>query len=225
MLPFASEDEARVLKQLMGDNTVAAREAEPVSKPAPKAEEKLSSGPKHPLDSIMRDVVQDALAIARMCAKTISLSYDVGETALAQNDLKTLQARLGQSLRALILESLPQEGVGHIDLTIKGRELCLTAQGTPPQFTPKSCRLDRSVAGQINLYLPLITTAEDMVEIETDDAPAPRRMITDETEDELRAQLSQLMEPSAAPSDIASVDNAVMDNATLAETTLAEVGT
>lgn len=64
-------------------------------------------------------------------------------------------------------------------------------------------------ADQVELFLPLQPQGAD-----ADEPDAPRRMITDETETELREQLSQLMGPEIA------IDDALMDN-----TTLAEVGT
>lgn len=175
--------------------------------------------PKHPLESVMRDVVQDALSIARMRAKTISISYDVGETELTEADLDQLQVRLSQSLRALIFETLPSTTVGHIDIEIAGDELCVKAQGPVPQFIPKPNRLSRD-GDKVSLYLPLrqaITTHQNQ-------PPKARRikpMITDETEAEIRQQLAQLMEPAqpvlSADESVTSIDHSVLENITLTE--------
>lgn len=202
LLPFAREPETSNLIRL---TTINDRNAPDL--------------PKRPLESVMRDVVEDALGIARMRAKTISISYDVGDTELTDPDLEQLQIRLSQSLRALIFETLPETSVGHIDIEVTGQELCVKAKGPAPQFIPKPNRLSRE-GESVRLYLPL-TQAEPIHQISSPQTRSIKPMITDETEAEIRQQLSQLMEPAQAPSEdddiAASIDHSVLENVSLTE--------
>ncbi|WP_409433185.1 hypothetical protein ACJ3XI_01425 [Litorimonas sp. RW-G-Af-16] len=194
VMAFAEADEVSALTRLMD-----------------AAEQKPSHEPQIPLESVMRDIVQDALAIARMCAKTISVSYDVGRSGVTESAMPSLQIRISQTLRALILETLPTDKVGHIDLTCNGHDVMLKVQGPTPQFVPRGVTFDAQDGEKLTARLPLIETpvTEEPVE-------APRRMITDETEGELRAQLSKLLEGGAEASN---------DELALGDDVLAEVGT
>jgi len=129
------------------------------------------------LESLMRDVVADALSVARSASRTISLSYDMGETQLAEDKCEDLRLRLGRALARIIRESLPEGRVGHIDINAAGEQLHIMAGTTALRVA--------------------IDAADQPVQ-------TPRPMITPETEDDLRAQLDALMDQNTPMQDAAS---------------------
>ncbi|MEP4050945.1 MAG: hypothetical protein ABJN22_01740 [Litorimonas sp.] len=137
-----------------------------VSRPV---EPKIEDGPSIALDAMMRDVIADALSVARTVGRTISLSYDMGDRAVSETHAANLQSRLGQALSQIIRQSLKEGRVGHIDINLAGEQLHIMAGTTAvrvaidPENAPKK--------------------------------PAPKPLITDETEQGLRAQLNALMDP------------------------------
>ncbi len=152
------------------------------------------------LESLMRDIVQDALSIARISGKTISISYDMGQTFVREDFQATLQVRLSRALRALILETLPREGTGHMDITATMEEVCIKAGGPAPQFMPDGVRAEEA-SGITRIYLA-VNGDQAALPDEHSMPDAPKRMITDETEETLRAQLSELMEPGTVLAEV-----------------------
>lgn len=118
------------------------------------------------LDAMMRDVVADALSVARHVGRTISLSYDMGDKTVTEDCAEDLCSRLGQALSQIIRQSLAKDRIGHIDINLAGEQLHI-------------------VTGTTALR----------VAIDREDAPAAKPLITPETEQGLRAQLNALLDP------------------------------
>jgi propanediol dehydratase small subunit len=121
---------------------------------------------------MMRDVIAEALSVARSIDRTISLSYDMGDKTLSGTESENLRGRLGQALSQIIRESLTDGRVGHIDINLAGEQLHILAGTTA-----------------VRVALAPKTAAE------TDTLPSEKRRITPETEQGLRAQLNALMDP------------------------------
>ncbi len=120
------------------------------------------------LDSMMRDVIADALSVARSVERTISLSYDMGERSLSEFRANELRTRLNNALSQIIRQSMTDDRVGHIDINLAGEQLHIMAGTTALRIA-----------------------------IEPSNAPVPKQVITDESESGLRAQLHALMDPSS----------------------------
>lgn len=120
------------------------------------------------LDAMMRDVIADALCVARSIGRTISLSYDMGERSVSEAIATSLRLRLGKALSQIIRQALTDDRVGHIDVNLAGEQLHVMAGTTAMR-----------------------------VAINPKDKPAPKRLITQETEQGLRNQLDALMDPIA----------------------------
>ena len=119
------------------------------------------------LDAMMRDVVADALSVARSAGRTISLSYDMNEKAITETRAQDLRIRLGKALSQIIRQSLTADRIGHIDINIAGEQLHIVTGTTAVR-----------------------------VAIDPNDAPASvKPLITKETEQGLRAQLDALLDP------------------------------
>ena len=116
----------------------------------------------------MRDVIADALSVARSVGRTISLSYDMGSKAVSDAQAESLQDRLGQALSQIIRQSLTEGRVGHIDINLAGEQLHIVA-GT--------------------------TALRVAIDPKTNPKPAAKLLITDKTEQDLRSQLNSLMDP------------------------------
>jgi len=114
----------------------------------------------------MRDVIADALSVARSVERTISLSYDMGERVVSETRAAELRVRLGKTLSQIIRQSLSDDRVGHIDINLAGRQLHIMAGSTAVRLA-----------------------------IDPKHAPAAKPLITAETEQDLRDQLSSLMDP------------------------------
>lgn len=131
--------------------------------PAPPRE----SGPQIALEIVMRDVVADALSVARSNGRTISLSYDMGDAQISEDMSESLRLRLGKALSQIIRQALPEGRVGHIDVNIAGEQMHILAGRTAMR-----------------------------VAIDSENTPTPGKpLITQETEDGLREQLAALMDP------------------------------
>lgn len=129
--------------------------------PTPRA-----SGPQIALDMMMRDVVADALSVARTANRTISLSYDMADVQIEESLSTDLRARLGSALSQIIRQALPEGRVGHIDVNVAGEQLHIMAGTTALR-----------------------------VAIDPNAVTAPSKpLITPETEQGLRAQLAALMD-------------------------------
>ena len=131
---------------------------------APTAEPALSVT----LESMMRDVIADALSVARLVGRTISLSYDMGNRTISHSQAESLSDRLNKALSQIIRQSLTEDRVGHIDINLAGEQLHIIA-GT--------------------------TAMRVAISPETASKPDVKPLITDETEQGLRAQLHLLMDP------------------------------
>ncbi len=118
------------------------------------------------LDAMMRDVVADALSVARNVGRTISLSYDMGDRALSECRAEDLRSRLGDALSQVIRQSLRDDRIGHIDINLAGEQLHI-------------------VTGSTALRLA----------IDPKTAPVAKPLITRETEQGIRAQLNALLDP------------------------------
>lgn len=139
----------------------------PVSVPITPPAAKHVAGPKILLETVMRNVVADALSVARQTGRTISLSYDMEDAQIEEDLSEDLRARLGTALAQIIRQSLPEGRVGHIDINIASEQLHVMAGTTALRVAldPKAVK------------------------------PATKPLITQETEQGLRAQLAALMDP------------------------------
>jgi len=164
IVPFPSQI-ARDDASNVQDDTFAIPAA--VSVPLAPPVAKPIAGPKIPLESVMRNVVADALSVARQTGRTISLSYDMEEAEIAEDLCENLRSRLGTALAQIIRQALPEGRVGHIDINIAGEQLHVMAGTTA------------------------LRVALDPKAVKT----APKPLITQETEQGLRAQLAALMDP------------------------------
>lgn len=128
---------------------------------------KRMTGPKVPLETVMRDIVADALSVARKTGRTISLSYDMEDAQIDEDLSEDLRVRLGTALSQIIRQALPEGRVGHIDVNIAGEQLHI-------------------MAGTTALRVAIDPNAVK---------PATKPLITQDTEQGLRAQLAALMDP------------------------------
>ena len=91
-----------------------------------------------PLDYIIRDIIQNALATARIYNKTVSISYDAGDVAIAPEWRQSFTARLSHILNMVIIHSFNTSKTGHIDLNVEGDRLIIkTRRPAPRQLNPK----------------------------------------------------------------------------------------
>jgi len=128
----------------------------------------LPDSPMVSLDAMMREVIADALSVARSVQRTISLSYDMGDRTISERRASELRVRLGKALSQIIRQSMTDDRVGHIDINLAGEQLHIMAG----------------------------TTALRMA-IDPAKAPAPKPKIDAGSEQGLREQLHALMDPSA----------------------------
>jgi hypothetical protein len=136
--------------------------------PAPLTAPRIDTGPSVTLDAMMRDVIADALSVARSVERTISVSYDMGERTVSAEWADDLRGRLGQALSQIIRQSLTEDRVGHIDINLAGEQLHI-----------------------------MTGTTAIRVAIDPPMTKKPKPRITDDTEAGLRAQLHALMDPIA----------------------------
>jgi len=139
-----------------------------MSQPSFSSAPKIEMSPSITLDAMMRDVIADALSVARSVRRTISVSYDMGERAVSAESAENLRERMGLALSQIIRQSVTDDRVGHIDVNLAGEQLHIMAGTTAIRVA--------------------ITPAIQ---------PTSRARITDETEVSLRAQLHALMDPIA----------------------------
>jgi len=198
---------------------------------APKPVKDLKTDPQIPLEYVLRDAIQDALSIARISAKTISISYDVGQGHIESVAVKPLEKRLCEGLRALIMQSLPQDGIGHIDINLRGKNMVVSSPHEPPRLLPQHIICRKTQTG-CELTLPLTIKPDEILPANHDTPAQPlsaepnavsqpinsqaevaANMITPETEAQLRSQLNALMEsPSPINADSSSQDLHIDDN-------------
>ena len=100
----------------------------PVAKPTVQITERIASDDiQIPLESLMRDVVADALSVARSIGRTISLSYDMGEVLIAEHKSDSVRTRLGGALSQIIHQALQDDRAGHIDINVAGNQIHIMA--------------------------------------------------------------------------------------------------
>lgn len=148
------------------DNLIEVPETAKVPTEAPISAPIVEDAPIIALDAMMRDVIADALSVARSVDRTISLSYDMGDRNISEQRATDLRTRLGKALSQIIRQSMTSDRVGHIDINLAGEQLHIMAGTTALR-----------------------------VAIDPKTAPKPKRLITQETESELRDQLNALMDP------------------------------
>ena len=122
------------------------------------------------LESMMRDVIADALSVARVVGRTISLSYDMGNKTVSEAQSEDLRERLGQALSQIIRHSLTQDRIGHIDINLAGEQLHIMAGTTAMRVAINPKHNPNPIA-------------------------APR--ITSEIEQDLKSQLNALTDPGS----------------------------
>jgi len=128
----------------------------------------VDDSPVVTMDAMMREVIADALSVARSVQRTISLSYDMGDRSLTELRANELRERLGSALSQIIRQSLTDDRVGHIDINLAGEQLHIMAGTTALR-----------------------------VAIDPAKAPTAKPNITADSEQGLREQLHALMDPSA----------------------------
>ncbi len=176
IVPFVKTEnvEERPLDDLSSDDILQRSDDDiitevnsPAKRLGPQSAGLRESGAMVALDAMMRDVIADALSIARTVGRTISLSYDMGDRTVSAERAEDLQGRLGQALSQIIRQSLEKDRVGHIDINLAGETLHI-------------------MAGTTAMRVAIAPNA-------TSEKPKP--LITPETEPGLRAQLHALMDP------------------------------
>jgi len=128
----------------------------------------IDTDPSITLDAMMRDVIADALSVARSVDRTISISYDMGDRTVSIERAEDLRQRMGQALSQIIRKTVTEDRVGHIDVNLAGEQLHIIANMTAIR-----------------------------VAIDPKMTPISKPLITNETEPGLRAQLHALMDPIA----------------------------
>ena len=165
IIPFTKTD----LPETAEDISVEVEEiSETLEISEPFAPASIEKSPSVALDDMMRDVITDALSVARSVGRTISLSYDMGERTVSDLRAADLRTRLGKILSQIIRQSMTDDRVGHIDINLAGEQLHIMAGTTAVRLA-----------------------------VDPENTPKPKPLITPETEQGLRAQLNALMDPIA----------------------------
>jgi len=112
-------------------NEVDVLDQQPVLIPTKPAFKRADRAPidniRIPLENLMRDVVADALSVARSIGRTISLSYDMGEAQIDEGKKDSLRLRLGSALSQIIHQALQDDRAGHIDINVAGNQIHIMA--------------------------------------------------------------------------------------------------
>ena len=168
IVAFDSIETAQAPLKTQTETPVFTAEAAPIAAPVAETASapRVQAEPIISMDAMMRDVIADALSVARTIERTISLSYDMGERSITVERAEDLRGRLGQALSQIIRQSLSDDRVGHIDVNLAGEQLHIMAGTTALR-----------------------------VAIHPNAAPKPKKLITPETEPGLRSQLNALMDP------------------------------
>ncbi len=207
LMPLARGAEIMALQDIMDYDPNA----------APKCQIPTKSIIQIPLEYVLRDAIQDALSIARISGKTISVSYDVGQGQIGEADIASLEKRLCEGLRALILQSLPQDGVGHIDINLRGENMVIFSKYKQPRLLPQGL-IARKTANGCEVSLPLILKEPPQIPLDVHgqdvlsqpDHLEAKAMITPDTEQQLRAQLNSLMDNQTVDKDLHMDDNIIV---------------
>lgn len=197
LLPHASGDERAALQRLMNvDLTPLTAEAErsvpvPSDKPVPGSDADASD-PAQPattadrLEWIMPDLVQNLLELGRQFGKIFSVSHSLDDVLIQPDSADEIYDRLFTALSDLIAGPLPLQGVGRLDISASATHLHISGSGFDPVILPLTERIETAhgETGPID--------AERSAPAHAPAIPQPR--ITDDTEEDLRAQLSALMD-------------------------------
>ena len=124
-----------------------------------------------PLESLMRDVVADALSVARSIGRTISLSYDMGEVQIDENKSDSVRTRLGGALSQIIHQALQDDRAGHIDINVAGNQIHIMAGLTamrvaidPEQAqSPSKPRISVEVEQGLRTQLAALLDSQDTI--------------------------------------------------------------
>jgi len=79
---------------------------------------------------MMREVIAEALSVARSVNRTISLSYDMGDWTVTEYRANELKGRINKALSQIIRQSMTNDRVGHIDINLAGEQLHIIAGTT-----------------------------------------------------------------------------------------------
>lgn len=169
IMPFVKA----VSQDILSENSIEnAASAAPIAEitTMPEAQVTPAAAPhsslKVALDGMMRDVIAEALSVARSVGRTISLSYDMGDREVSETRAADLQSRISQALSQIIRQSMTADRIGHIDINLAGEQLHIMAGTTAVRIA-----------------------------IDPNNVPKAKPLITPETEQGLRAQLNALMDP------------------------------
>ncbi|MGB3455536.1 MAG: hypothetical protein WBG08_02960 [Litorimonas sp.] len=175
LLPHASAAERDALTRLMdADLAPPAREGADEMEPTDAPELKTDR-----IEWIMPDLVQSLLETGREYGKIFSVSHALDDVVVVAGAAALVRDRLYDTLSGLVMSSLPLQGLGRIDITEAGDALRVSGSGFEPVLIALPERVKADVAVAEDRPRPI-------------DAPAPR--ITPDTEADLRAQLSALMD-------------------------------
>jgi len=170
IIPFVKSG-ASMADDVPSLDTFSIPEISPAEKATAHNAPQFNAGPSITLDAMMRDVIADALSVARTVGRTISVSYDMGDRTVLTERAEDLRGRMGLALAQIIRQSMTEDRVGHIDINLAGEQLHIMAGTTA-----------------IRVAIDLHNTAHQAT-------PESKSLITDETEPGLRAQLHALMDP------------------------------
>lgn len=170
IVPFIRTEAIETLSESPATLSESSAEAPSEQKLAPVLPEAppMDDSPVVALDAMMREVIAEALSVARSVNRTISLSYDMGERVITELRANELRGRLGNALSQIIRQSLTEDRVGHIDVNLAGEQLHIMAGTTALR-----------------------------VAIDPANAPAATESLETEMEQGLSAKLVSLMDPAS----------------------------
>ncbi len=191
LLPHASEQERTALSRLMdldlspvGESLPEEADLEDMTAGEPAEFTPETTTAETPraecLEWIMPGLVQELMEVGRQYGKMFSVSHALDDVMIEPGTADGVRDRIHARLCDLIASNLPLQGVGRIDIKVCHEGLLLSGSGF------ESFELD--LPERVELL-----DAPDHSEETPSPQPAPR-MITDETEADLRAQLGALMD-------------------------------
>lgn len=183
LLPHAREDERAALQRLIDiDPTPVEAETETEALPHTEAKPSPPAGPDR-VEWIMPGLVQDLMEVGREYGKLFSVSHTLDDVLIAPGTSERVRTRIFERLSDVVRSDLPLQGVGRLDISATANGLNVSGSG----FEPILIDLSEQV-------IPSLEQIAQEIEKPVYDPtrhPAPR--ITDDTEADLRAQLSALM--------------------------------
>lgn len=199
LLPHASSDEHAALSRLMDldltpDLTLSGAADTALSSHDDATSQTEPAAPAAEcLEWVMPDLVQDLLALGREFGKIFSVSHSLENIMIEPGKSETVKARIYDGLSGLIAGNLPLQGIGRIDLSASDTGLNISGSG----FETFELPLPERVAPQLEALADTLSktfTPEVPETSEISETSGVRRMITDATEADLRAQLAALMD-------------------------------